>query len=85
MQCRGATAGQPVDMDLLNGLRESMPDMVLVASTGVKYETIEQTFSVVDAAFIATSLKKDGVFENPVDKERVRRFMDKLKEFRANL
>lgn len=75
----GATAGQPVDMDLLNGLRESMPDMVLVASTGVKYETIEQTFSVVDAAFIATSLKKDGVFENPVDKERVRRFMDKLK------
>lgn len=52
-------------MELLNGLRESMPEMVLVASTGVKYETIEQTFSVVDAAFIATSLKKDGVFDNP--------------------
>ena len=59
--------------------------MVLVASTGVKYETIEDIFSICDAAFIATSLKKDGIFENPMDKDRVKRFMDKLKEFRSSL
>ena len=62
-----------------------MPDMVLVASTGVKYETVEDIYSVCDAAFIATSLKKDGVFANPMDKDRVKRFMDKLKEYRNGL
>ena len=40
----GATAGRRFDMDLLNGLRESMPDMVLVASTGVKYVDDQTTF-----------------------------------------
>ena len=81
----GATAGQSADISLLHELRECMPDMVLVASTGVKYETIEDIFSICDAAFIATSLKKDGIFENPMDKDRVKRFMDKLKEFRSSL
>ena len=79
----GSSAGQPANMSLIHQMRECMPDMVLVASTGVKYETIEETYSVCDAAFIATSLKKDGIFENPVDKDRVKRFMDGLKEFRA--
>ena len=81
----GATAVQSADISLLHELRECMPDMVLVASTGVKYETIEDIFSICDAAFIATSLKKDGIFENPMDKDRVKRFMDKLKEFRSSL
>ena len=81
----GATAGQSADMSLLHQLRETMPDMVLVASTGVKYETVEEVISICDAAFIATSLKKDGIFENPVDQARVKRFMDKLKDFRSSL
>jgi len=81
----GATAGQSADLSLLGQLRKEMPDMVLVASTGVKYETIEEVFSICDAAFIATSLKKDGIFENPVDAQRVKRFMDRLKEFRSAL
>ena len=81
----GATAGKSADISLLHQLREAMPDMVLVASTGVKYETVEDIYSVCDAAFIATSLKKDGVFANPMDKDRVKRFMDKLKEYRNGL
>lgn len=81
----GATAGRSADLSLLHKLRKEMPDMVLVASTGVKAETIEDIFSICDAAFIATSLKKDGKFENPVDEERVKRFMDRLKVFRSSL
>ena len=38
---------------------------------------------MADAAFIATTFKVDGVFENEVDEARVKRFMDKLKEWRA--
>nr|WP_072514709.1 BtpA/SgcQ family protein [Ndongobacter massiliensis] len=79
----GATAGKTADMGLLHSLRECMPDMVLFASTGVKKETVEEVFTTADAAFIATSLKKDGIFENPVDENRVGDFMETLKHFRS--
>lgn len=78
----GATAGKQADMGLMNSLRECMPEMVLFASTGVKKETIEEVFSIADAAFIATSLKKDGIFENPMDESRVKEFMTEFNKFR---
>lgn len=79
----GATAGQTADMDLLKALRESMPDQVLFATTGVNINSIEETYSLADGAFIATHFKKNGIFENPVDENRVAAFMTKLKEYRG--
>ncbi len=79
----GASAGKSIDLPFMRELREARPDVVLFATTGVKYETIEDIYSVADAAFIATTFKVDGVFENEVDEARVKRFMDKLKEWRA--
>lgn len=78
----GATAGTTADMGLLERVRAENPDMVLFATTGVKEETIEQTYALADGAFIASSLKVDRVFENPVDERRVRSFMDKLRAYR---
>lgn len=81
----GAQAGKKIDMELMKECRALWPDMVLFASTGVNIDTIEEIFGLADAAFIATHFKVDGVFENPVDEERVRKFMTKLKEYRSNL
>lgn len=78
----GANAGKKIDMELMKDIREQSPDTVLFATTGVNYDTIEEVFSIADAAFIATHFKKDGIFENDVDEERVKRFMDKLKAYR---
>ena len=79
----GASAGKSIDLPFMKELREARADVVLFATTGVKYETIEEIYSVADAAFIATTFKVDGIFENPVDEERVKRFMDKLKAWRS--
>lgn len=78
----GASAGSKADMSLLERVRAENPDMVLFATTGVKEETIEETYALADGAFIASSLKVDRVFENPIDAARVKSFMDKLKAFR---
>lgn len=80
----GANAGKKIDLEFMREIRKQSPDTVLFATTGVNYDTIEEIFEVADAAFIATHLKVDGVFENAVDEARVKRFMDKLKAYRSN-
>ena len=78
----GAVAGKKVDTNLINELRNVMPYEILFATTGVNIDSIEEIYSLVDAAFVATHFKVDGVFENPIDQVRVKKFMDKLKEYR---
>lgn len=79
----GASAGKKIDLEFMKELRESHPDTVLFATTGVNYDTIEEIYEYADAAFIASSFKKDGKFENPVDEAKVKLFMDKLKQWRS--
>ena len=69
-------AGQQVDVELLSKFRESYPEAVLFAVTGVSEKNASKIMSVADAAFVGTSIKKDGIFENPVDVERVKRLME---------
>ncbi|MGO9241444.1 MAG: BtpA/SgcQ family protein [Bryobacteraceae bacterium] len=44
--------------------------------SGVREETIQAVLEVADGAIVGTAFKVDGVVTNPVDPERVRRFMD---------
>ena len=78
----GLVAGQKVDVNLLNRFKEKYPDAVLFAVTGVNTENVAEIMSVADAAFVGTSLKKDGVFENPVDVNRVKELMEAVKKIR---
>ena len=62
--------------------REKYPDAVLFAVTGVNAENASEIMSIADAAFVGTSLKKDGVFENAVDAARVGRLMEAVRKIR---
>lgn len=79
----GLTAGTMTDATMLKRVKSTVPDTVVLANTGVRYENIEQQLSIADGAVVGTTFKTDGIFENHVDEERVRRFMDKVKTFRA--
>ena len=50
--------------------------MPVLANTGVREETVDTILSIADGAFVGTSLKRDGITWNPVDRERAVRFMD---------
>jgi len=72
----------------------SLPDAVLVsgqitgdtpvlANTGVRHETVAQTFAIADGCIVGSSLKVDGDTWNPVDPDRAADFMARVREARA--
>jgi hypothetical protein len=54
------------------------------ANTGVRLENVEEQLSIADGAVVGTTFKHDGVFRNPVDYNRVKAFMDKVKSIRSD-
>ena len=78
----GLTAGAMTVASLLERVKDPVPGTVLFATAGVRDEDVEQQLAVADGAVVGTTFKKDGVFENHVDQERVKRFMDKVRSLR---
>lgn len=81
----GLTAGSQTDTQVLKEVKDTIPEIVVFANTGCSIDNIEQQLSVADGAVVGTTFKKDGVFHNQVDKERVIAFMDKVKKVRESL
>lgn len=81
----GLTAGVETDATVLKRVKDAVPDTVLFANTGVKPSNVKDQLKIADAAVVGTTFKKDGKFENHVDEQRVREFMDIVKEFRETL
>lgn len=63
------TVNELIDSGAINGLFERKS--AIIVDGGCNQENIEQLFNYVDGIVIGTSLKKDGHFENAVDKQRV--------------
>lgn len=81
----GLTAGAETDAQLISLVKQTVPQTAVFANTGVRMENVEEQLSIADGAVVGTAFKVDGVFENPVDVNRVKSFMDKVKAFRKNL
>jgi len=81
----GLTAGAETNSSILATIKKAVPDTIVFANTGVNLENVEEQLSLADGAVVGTAFKEDGVFENPVDPNNVRAFMDKVKSFRKKL
>lgn len=79
----GITAGAETDTYILSKVKEAVPTTPVFANTGCKIDTIERILQIADGAVVGTTFKKDGVFDNYVEYERVKAFMDKVKTVRA--
>lgn len=75
----GITAGSATDTEVLTKVKSTIPETAVFANTGCNIDTIEKILSIADGAVVGTTFKKDGIFENYVDKDRVRAFMDKVR------
>jgi len=80
----GLTAGSETDTQILRKVKQAVPTTLVFANTGVRLENVEQQLSIADGAIVGTTFKKDGVFENHVDVERVKVFMDRVRACRAD-
>jgi uncharacterized protein len=72
----GPAAGVAFAMSDLSAAKEAVPEMAVVANTGVRADRIGEIFKVADGAIVGTSLKIDGVTWNPVDLARAERLME---------
>ena len=79
----GLTAGSATDEGILDEVKKTVPDTVVLANTGCRIDTIEKLLQIADGAVIGTTFKYDGKFENQVDRTRVKAFMDVVKKTRS--
>lgn len=78
----GPMTGQPVAVSDIAGVKEVLPEVPVIANTGVRLENVAKVLEVADAAIVGTSLKRDGNTWSAVDPERVHRFMDTVRSLR---
>ena len=78
----GLTAGAETDSSVLQAVKAAVPGTVVFANTGVRLENVEKQLAIADGAVVGTTFKKDGLFDNHVELDRVRRFMDRVRAFR---
>jgi membrane complex biogenesis BtpA family protein len=78
----GPLTGQPAEQADLRVVRDAIGDVPLFANTGVNLDNVRDVFSVADGCVIGTHFKVDGDTWNPVDGQRVKRFMDVVNSIR---
>lgn len=81
----GLTAGAPTDLQSLTVVKGAAGDVPVFVNTGVRAHNVGDQLAIADGAIVGTYFKKDGVFENAVDRGRVTELMDTAKEFRNQL
>lgn len=78
----GLTAGTETDSQIVSKVKSAVPQTAVFTNTGCRIDNIEEQLSIADGAVVGTTFKEDGKFENLVDQNRVKAFMDKVKSFR---
>jgi membrane complex biogenesis BtpA family protein len=81
----GPITGVPTDRDQLRAAREAIPDVPVLANTGVTAATAAEILSICDGAIVGTDLKAAGITWNPVDPARAARFMAAARQVRESM
>ncbi len=79
----GQLTGTSTNPDELLEAKAAVPDMPVLANTGVREDTVDEILAIADGMFVGTSLKRDGVTWNAVDPHRASRFMTAVQRSRA--
>jgi membrane complex biogenesis BtpA family protein len=78
----GLTAGAATNTQTLAVVKENAGNVPVLVNTGVRPETVAESLQYADAAIVGTSFKRDGVFENEVDRARVAELMQVVRGLR---
>ncbi len=79
----GPMTGQPVDASELSRVKEAVGETPVLANTGCTAENIAGILGVADGCIVGTHFKVDGDTWNPVDPDRVARFMEVVSRSRS--
>lgn len=79
----GVITGEAAALSDLEAVKRVVPDVPVLANTGVKHATVADVLKISDGCVVGSSLKVDGNTWNPVDPERAKDFMDKARKARG--
>ena len=78
----GPMTGQGVETGDLKTVKGAVPGTPVFANTGVNLDTVAEILRVGDGAVVGTHFKVDGNTWNAVERARVERFMEKVRQLR---
>jgi hypothetical protein len=76
----GTATGSAPNADDLEAVREAVPETPLFVGSGTTLENVAGLMRTADGVIVASSLKRQGQLENPVDVERVRSLVNAVKK-----
>ena len=79
----GLTAGAETSLQALRIVKEAVPDTPVFANTGVRLDNVAGQLAVADGCITGTTFKRDGYIWNEVDVNRVKAFMERVREVRG--
>lgn len=68
----GAATGSPPEIADIKAVRQALPDTPLFIGSGATRDNAAPLLATADGIIVASSLKRQGILENPIDVERVR-------------
>ena len=79
----GQITGEAATMADLEAVKAVLPDVPVMANTGVKHETVAEVLRIADGCIVGSALKVGGDTWQAVDPERARDFMDRVRTARG--
>lgn len=79
----GLTAGKETSVETLHVVKDAVPDVPVLANTGVRLANVAEQLAIADGAVVGTTFKEDSYIWNPIDAQRVKAFMDKVRTVRS--
>ncbi len=79
----GQITGEAAALSDLEAVKSVLPDIAVMANTGVRHDTIADVLAISDGCIVGSSLKVDGDTWNAVDPERAKDFMDRARKARG--
>ena len=79
----GPMPGMPPDIEEIKRIKSEVPDVPVIANTGMNKENVVKYLEYVDGVIVGTALKVGNITLNPVDEEKVKEFMKVVKSVRG--
>jgi membrane complex biogenesis BtpA family protein len=75
----GPRTGLEINLDDLHAVTGTVGDRLLLVGSGASVDNIDRILQYADGAIVGTYFKKNGIIENPVDEERVRSLVKRVR------
>ncbi|MEQ3711482.1 MAG: BtpA/SgcQ family protein [Tateyamaria sp.] len=79
----GQITGEAAALSDLEAVKTVLPDIAVMANTGVKHDTVQDVLRIADGCIVGSSLKIDGDTWKAIDPDRARDFMDRVRAVRG--